>query len=72
MVILEGNIIDELTKEHLEEFGVEPVIIGLYWDNQGKLVDAIYDAIEDGKPYDELDKLTPEEREAYENGELQF
>lgn len=72
MEILDNDILEELKAEHKEEFGIDPVIIGLYWNNEEKLIDALDRAIEEGTPYDELSKLSPSEREAYESGELVF
>lgn len=63
---------DDAIKEHVEKFGVEPVVIGLFWDNPEKVLDGIYDAIDEGTPYDEHNLLTEEEREAYDAGELLF
>ena len=63
---------EEAIEEHLEVFGVEPYIIGLYWSDQVELLDRIYKAIEDQQPYDERLLLTPEELEAYNKGELKF
>ena len=36
---------EEAIEEHLEVFGVEPYIIGLYWSDQVELLDRIYKAI---------------------------
>ena len=63
---------EEAIEEHLEVFGVEPYIIGLYWSDQVELLDRIYEAIEDKQPYDERLLLTSEELEAYSKGELKF
>ncbi len=63
---------EEAIEEHLEVFGVEPYIIGLYWSDQVELLDRIYKAIEDQQPYDERLLLTSEELEAYNKGELKF
>jgi len=63
---------DEAIEEHVEVFGVEPYVIGLFWSDQVALLDRIYEAIEDEQPYDERLLLTPEELEAYNKGELRF
>lgn len=63
---------DEAIKEHLEVFGVEPYVIGLYWSDQEEFLDRIYQAIEDQEPYDERLELTPEELESYKKGQLRF
>ena len=59
-------------KQHKEEFGVEPYIIGMFWSDQETVVDNILKAIEDGKPYNEYEMLTKEEQEAFDRGELLF
>lgn len=63
---------EDLVIEHKEKFGVEPVIIGLQWDDREELLDKIEEAIESGKPYSEYDELTDEEKKAYDAGELEF
>ena len=44
---------EEAIEEHLEVFGVDPYIIGLYWSDQVELLDRVCKAIEDQQPYDE-------------------
>ena len=63
---------DEAISEHIEIFGVEPYVIGLYWANQELLLDNIYQAIEDEQPYDERLELTPDELQDYNKGQLRF
>lgn len=63
---------DEAIAEHIEVFGVEPYIIGLFWSDHVALLDGIYEAIEDQQPYDERLLLSPEELEAFNKGELRF
>lgn len=54
---------------HKRVFGVEPVVIGLHWED---VQDRIIEAIESGEPYDEEKELTPEQLKQYEAGELIF
>lgn len=54
---------------HKQELGVEPVIIGLHWDD---VQERIMDAIEQGVPYNEENELAPQELEDFESGELVF
>ena len=61
-----------LYKEHKEKFGVEPLIIGMYWNNTEQLVINLLEAIEDNKPYNEYNLLTKEERIAFNSGKLLF
>lgn len=63
---------DEAIAEHIEVFGAEPYVIGLYWADQETLLDNIYEAIDQEQPYDERLQLTPEQLEAYNKGELRF
>ena len=66
------NIIDVSIKDHIEAFGIEPNIIGMFWNDEVALSDNIDQAIEDGIPYDEYKLLTKEEQEAFDNGDLLF
>ena len=63
---------ESLVIEHKEKFGVEPVLIGIQWEDQEELFDKIEEAIENGKPFNEYDELTDEEKEAYDAGDLLF
>ncbi len=38
-----------LIKEHIKKFGIEPNIIGMFWDDPEAVMDGIADAIDDGK-----------------------
>ena len=59
-------------KKYKEEFGNEPIIIGLFWNNPEETKKRIKKAIETGKPYNEYELLTPEEQKAFDAGELVF
>ena len=63
---------DDLIKEHLEKFGVVPIIIGKLWNDPDELAQRVVDAIEEGKPYDEYAELTEEEKDDFANGDLVF
>ena len=63
---------EELIKEHKNKFDIEPIIIGILWDDMVELEKNILKAIETNTPYNELDFLTDEEKEAFEKGELLF
>lgn len=60
---------NELEKMHKEVFGVDPVIIGLHWDDIEK---RLIDAIEAGIPYNEEKELTTQELVDYRAGNLIF
>ena len=62
----------ELTIKHVEKFGVEPNIIGIYWRHPDQLEVLIEKSIDDGEPYDELDNLSGEDKKRYERGDLVF
>jgi hypothetical protein len=67
------DIPDYLSAEierHEQEFGVEPIIIGLFWDDPDKIQKNIIDAIEKGKPYNEEEMLDDDDLEAFEEGNL--
>ena len=64
--------IPELTQRHKKAFGIEPVVIGMYWSDREALDALIEKAIIDGKPYDEYEELTDEVKKAYDAGELVF
>lgn len=61
-----------LIEEHKRKLGVEPIIIGIYHKDPDKIADGIEDAIESGKPYNEYDLLTEDEKKKYDNEELIF
>lgn len=63
---------ENLINQHLEAFGVEPYIIGMYWNDLKTLEDNIVRAIKDNKPYNEYDLLSDEEKKAFDDGSLLF
>ena len=63
---------DDVAKEHLDKFGVEVKLLGLYRYDKNKLYDNIVKAIEENKPYNEYNLLTKEEQTSYDKGELLF
>lgn len=63
---------ENLIKRHKEKFGVAPVEIGMFWNDQEQLFDNIEKAIEDNKPYNEYKDLLEEDKKAYDKGELVF
>jgi hypothetical protein len=63
---------ENLVKEHIKKFGVEPRVIGMFWSEQELLFNGIADAIDDGKPYDEYEKLSKDQKKAYDDGGLVF
>lgn len=68
-------IIDEYNlslKEHKEKFGVEPNVIGMFWQHPEKVHESIKKSVKEGKPYDEYLMLSKEDRKAWDNGHLFF
>ena len=63
---------NELINNYAIIFGEEPNIIGMFWNNQEKLVENIKKAIKDNKPYNEYNLLSDEEKKAFDKGELLF
>ena len=63
---------ENLVKRHKELFGVDPIFIGLFWDDTEKQFDGVSDAIDNGVPYDEYKMLSKSDQEAYDNGDLLF
>lgn len=66
------NIMDVLREEHIEKFGIEPNIIGMFWSDPESIIDGIEEAIENNKPYDEYKMLSAEEQKAFDEGMLLF
>lgn len=63
---------DEVIKEHKVQFGKAPNIIGMFWHDQEKLIDKIWDAIDNDEPYDEYEMLTTEQKLDFDAGNLVF
>lgn len=61
-----------MIKEHLEKFGVEPKIIGVFWYDAELMMDGIVDAINKGKPYNKYEQLSKDDQKLYDEGELFF
>lgn len=66
------DLLEQLTKEHIQKFNVEPIVIGINWNNIDAIIEGIEKALETNKPYAEHDFLSEEALEAYNNGNLLF
>lgn len=64
--------LEYMGKVHIDIFGVEPNIIGKFWQNQDLLIENIEKSIEEDTPYDEYELLTDEEKIAFDKGLLLF
>ena len=63
---------DKLTEEHIKKFGVEPNIIGMFWNDPEAVILGIVESIEKNKPYDEYKMLSKEEQKLFDDGRLLF
>lgn len=63
---------ENLIKEHKDTFGVEPNIIGMFWNRPDIIISNIIKAIETNKPYDEYEMLSDDEKKAFDDGDLLF
>ena len=63
---------DDLIKNHIDKFGIEPYIIGMFWNNQEQLLENIFLAIENNKPYNEYNLLSDDEKRAFDKVSLVF
>lgn len=61
-----------LEKQHKEKYGVEPNVIGAYWNDQEEQLRLLKKAIKGTEPYDEYLMLSKEDREAWDEGQLFF
>ena len=66
------NELQKAKQAHVDKFGKEPNIIGMYWSDPDKLIENIEKAVETGEPYDEYELLSKDDQEAYDAGELDF
>lgn len=65
------NLID-IKALHVKRFGIEPKEIGMHWDDVELLIKEIQKSIDNNVPYNEMDKLSEEEKEAYSSDQLFF
>ena len=63
---------DSLIKRYIEQFGEEPKIIGLFWNDQEQVTNNIIDSMDNNKPYNERDLLSENDLELFDKGELFF
>lgn len=66
------DVLQVSIKDHKEEFGKAPIILGIKWTDPNDLADAIDQAIEDGVPYNEVKMLSKEELFDYNNSKIVF
>lgn len=63
---------ESLINKHKDKFGVEPYIIGMFWDEPEYVESEILKAIESNTQYNEYEMLTKDEQKAFDNGDLVF
>jgi|13_taG_2_1085334.scaffolds.fasta_scaffold193886_2 hypothetical protein len=61
-----NSLAGKLHKKHKEVFGVEPKFFGESNSGTDVYLDAIRDAIRNGKPLDQYEELTPEMKSLWE------
>jgi len=66
------NELQKAKQAHMDKFGKEPRIIGMWWSDPDRLIENIEKAVETGKEYDEYEQLSKEDQIAYDAGELDF
>ena len=59
-------------QKHISMFGIEPYMIGMFWNNPIKEIENILQAIKDNIPYNEYNMLTKDEQKAFDEGMLLF
>lgn len=62
----------KLRRQHTDKFGVEPVVIGMFWNQPEKIRAGIAAAIKNNKPYNERDFLSKKELKDFDAGNLLF
>ena len=65
---LDNTIEGKLSKKHEEVFGVKPKFFGFGSDDEDSNLEAVRNAIRTGKPLDQYEKLSPEDKELLERG----
>ena len=66
------DAITKLTIEHKKQFGVEPNVIGLLWNDIDRQIDLLIEAMKTGEPYDEYQMLSKEDQAVFDKGDLFF
>ena len=69
---LDNTIEGKLSKKHKEVFGVEPKFFGLGSDDDWDNLEAVRNAIRTGKPLNQYEELSPEDRKLFEQGSIEI
>jgi hypothetical protein len=69
---LDNTIAGKLSKKHEEVFGVKPEFFGLGSDDDWDNLEAVRNAIRTGKPLNQYEELSPEDRELFEQGSIEI
>ena len=68
----DNTIVGKLHKKHKEVFGVEPKFFGFGSFDDDRNLEAVRNAIRTGKPLNQYEELSPEDKEAWEQGVLEL
>jgi hypothetical protein len=69
---LDNTIEGKLSKKHKEVFGVEPKFFGFGSDDEDNNLEAVRNAIRTGKPLNQYEELSSEDRELFEQGSIEI
>lgn len=62
----------EATDSHIEKFGKEPNIIGMFWNDIDYLIAKIEDSIKQNIVYDEFELLSDSQKKSFIDNKLFF
>jgi hypothetical protein len=64
--------LEDLEQQHEEQFGYPPKYIGLHWNDEEGLIVGLHKSLLKGKPFNEYDMLSAEEKVLYDENRLIF
>ena len=68
----DNTIAGKLSKKHEEVFGVKPEFFGFGSNDEDHNLEAVRNAIRTGKPLNQYEELSPEDRELFEQGSIEI
>tara|TARA_R110002020_G_scaffold297526_2_gene513295 strand:+ start:1050 stop:1340 length:291 start_codon:yes stop_codon:yes gene_type:complete len=69
---LDNTIEGKLSKKHEEVFGVKPKFFGFGSNDEDSNLEAVRNAIRTGKPLNQYEELSPEDRRLFEQGSIEI
>lgn len=69
---VDNTVAGKLRKKHKEVFGVEPEFFGLGNDDDWDNLEAVRNAIRTGKPLNQYEELSLEDRRLFEQGAIEI